>query len=561
MMKEKGKTIIYQAFPRLFGNRNSSLKKNGDIKENGVGKFSAFSDNILQRIKELGVTHLWYTGIIEYATETDYSKYGIKTAHTATVKGRAGSPYAIQDYYNVAPDLADNVENRMDEFEALVERTHRAGLKVIIDFVPNHVARGYYSDSRPAYVEDLGQNDDTNKAFDVNNNFYYIPGNALVLRYYKDAQMEDFLYSEFPAKATGNNCFSTTPGKDDWYETVKLNYGIDYMNGGQKRFNPTPSTWKKMLDILLFWAGKGVDGFRCDMAEMVPVEFWNWVIPQVKAKGDICFIAEVYNPAEYRNYITNGNFDYLYDKVGLYDTLKEVIWGNIPASRITDCWKSVEGIQQYMLNFLENHDEQRIASDFFAENGFAAIPAMIVSALMNTNPVMIYNGQELGERGMDEEGYSGRDGRTTIFDYWSMSSVRDWLNNNLPEEAGRLRSFYEKLLNGIAKEEVVSQGTFHDLVYANVHNEHFNPHRQYAFLRQYENEVFLVVVNFDRTEQTVCVNIPQQAFSALNIPDNKPAKVKDLFSGEERIGTLTNACPYQLTIAPQSGKVLKFSYT
>lgn len=559
-MKETEKIIVYQAFPRLFGNRNASLKKNGSIKENGVGKFSAFSADILKSIRELGITHLWYTGIIESATETDYSQYGIKTAHSATVKGRAGSPYAIKNYYDVSADLADNVENRMNEFEALVERTHKASLQVIIDFVPNHVSREYHSDNRPPFIEDLGQHDNISNAFDVNNNFYYIPGQTLVLSYDSETQVEDFEYSEFPAKVTGNDCFSTMPGKNDWYETVKLNYGIDYMHGGERIFDPIPSTWKKMLEILLFWTEKGVDGFRCDMAEMVPVEFWNWVIPQVKAKREVCFIAEIYNPAEYRNYIHNGNFDYLYDKVGLYDTLKEVGWGNISASRISDCWKSVEGIQENMLNFLENHDEQRIASDFFAGNGFAAIPAMILSTLMNTNPVMLYNGQELGERGMDEEGYSGRDGRTTIFDYWSMSSVRDWLNNKMSKEAQKLRAFYEKLLNGIAKEEVVSRGSFYDLIYANNNNRHFNTHRQYAFLRQYENEVLLVVVNFDRTEQSIAVNIPLQAFSSLNIPNNKPAKVKDLFSGEERIGTLTDACPHQLTIAPLSGKVLKFSY-
>lgn len=559
-MKKKVKTVIYQAFPRLFGNLNDSLKKNGNIKENGVGKFSFFSNKILEEIKNLGTTHIWYTGVIEHATETDYSVFGIRTAHSATVKGKAGSPYAIKDYYDVAPDLADNVKNRMAEFEALVERTHKAGLKVIIDFVPNHVAREYHSDNRPPFVEDLGQHDDKNKAFDPNNNFYYIPGHTLVLKYDRETQVEDFEYSEFPAKVTGNDCFSTTPCNNDWYETVKLNYGIDYLNGRQCYFNPVPSTWKKMLEILHFWVEKGVDGFRCDMAEMVPVEFWNWVIPQIKAKKEVCFIAEIYNPAEYRNYLFNGHFDYLYDKVGLYDTLRAVIRQEAPAARIADCWKSIEGIQQHMLNFLENHDEQRIASDFFAGNGFAAIPGMIVATLMNTNPVMIYNGQELGERGMDEEGYSGRDGRTTIFDYWSMASIREWLKDSPSEDTIQLRKFYEKLLNEIAKEPAVSEGAFYDLVYANENNEHFNTDRQYAFLRKNENEVLLVVVNFDRTEQNMLVNLPRHAFSALGIPDNQAAKVKDLFSGEESIGTLTDACPYQLTLAGQSGKVLKFSY-
>lgn len=559
-MKNSAKIVIYQVFPRLFGNKNASLKKNGSLKENGVGKFASFSADILNDIKKLGITHLWYTGVIEHATETDYSIYQIRQDHSATVKGKAGSPYAIKDYYDVDPDLATNVKNRMGEFESLVERTHNAGLNMIIDFVPNHVARQYYSDSRPPYIEDLGQHDDTSKEFDVDNNFYYIPGHTLVLKYDSEEQREDFEYSEFPAKVTGNDCFSTTPGKQDWYETVKLNYGVDYLNERRCMFNPIPSTWKKMLDILLFWAEKGVDGFRCDMAEMVPVEFWNWVIPQVKEKFDVCFIAEVYNPLEYRNYIFNGKFDYLYDKVGLYDTLKDVTLGHTSANRITDCWKSVEGIQTNMLNFMENHDEQRIASDFFAGNGFIGIPAMIVSALMNTNPVMVYNGQEVGERGMDEEGYSGRDGRTSIFDYWSMSSIRNWLNNDLSEDEKRLREFYTKLLNIAGKEKTVSQGAFHDLMYANDNNPNFNTQRQYAFLRKYENEVLLVVVNFDNTEQTVSINIPQQAFTGLNIGNNLAAKVTDLFTGEETIGTLTDACPFKLNVQPYSGKVLKFSY-
>ena len=559
-MKKNAKIVIYQVFPRLFGNKNASLKKNGSLIENGVGKLSSFTANILKEIKELGITHLWYTGVIEHATETDYSAYGIRQDHSATVKGKAGSPYAIKDYYDIDPDLADNVKNRMGEFESLIERTHKAELKVIIDFVPNHVARQYFSDSRPPYIEDLGQHDNTSKGFDVNNNFYYIPGHTLVLKYDSEEQIEDFEYSEFPAKVTGNDCFSTIPGKYDWYETVKLNYGIDYMNGRQRVFSPTPSTWKKMLDILLFWASKGVDGFRCDMAEMVPVEFWNWVIPQVKEKYDVCFIAEVYNPAEYRNYIYNGHFDYLYDKVGLYDTLKDVTRGRASAGKISDCWKSVEGIQANMLNFMENHDEQRIASEFFAGNAFAGIPSMIVSALMNTNPVMIYNGQELGERGMDEEGYSGRDGRTSIFDYWSMSSIRNWLNNESSDDEKKLRELYAKLLTIAGKEKSVTHGAFHDLIYANEKNPDFNVHRQYAFLRKYENEVLLVVVNFDNTDHAVRLNIPQQAFAGLNIGNNLPAKVTDLLTGEETIGTLTDACPYQLDIPSYSGKVLRFSF-
>lgn len=564
-MEQKNKMVIYQVFPRWFGNLRPSPVMNGSLAENGVGKFSAFTPLALSKIKELGVTHVWYTGVIEHATKTDYTMFGIRKDHSAVVKGKAGSPYAIKDYYDIDPDLADNIQNRMSEFEDLVKRTHEAGMKVIIDFVPNHVARQYFSDAREPFVEDLGQTDNVSKAFDVNNNFYYLPGQTLTLRF--DPQREeDFAYSEFPAKVTGNNHFDAYPSQNDWYETVKLNYGVDYMHGGACHFNTIPNTWEKMLEILLFWADKGVDGFRCDMAEMVPVEFWNWVIPQVKKVRDVIFIAEVYNPDEYRNYIYTGHFDYLYDKVGLYDTVRAVMCGQAPASNISHCWQSLEGIQKNMLNFLENHDEQRVASDFFAGDARPGIPGMIVSAAMNTNPVMIYSGQELGERGMDAEGFSGRDGRTTIFDYWSVESLRNWNNNGLfdgakltPAERS-LREMYAKLLNVVRSEPVIVEGAFYDLMYANSGNPCFNPNRQYAFLRKWKNEVLLVVVNFDRADQCVWVNIPVEAFKALDFEDNKPAELTDLLTGETTISTLTDAYPYQVKLPAYSGKMLKFSF-
>lgn len=563
-MKHSEKIIIYQVFPRWFGNRNATCEKNGSIYENGVGKFSDFTPAALEAIKALGSTHIWYTGVIEHATQTDYSLYGISKDHSAIVKGRAGSPYAIKDYYDVDPDLANDVPNRMQEFDELIERTHAAGLKVIIDFVPNHVARQYASDAKPVYVSDLGQQDNPMKAFDPNNNFYYLPGQYLSL-YFKPLE-EMCEYTEFPAKATGNDRFASDPNENDWYETIKLNYGIDYVNGRVCHFDPVPDTWKKMLDILRFWAAKGVDGFRCDMAEMVPVEFWHWVIPQVKDIHDVIFIAEIYNPHEYRNYIHIGGFDFLYDKVGLYDTLRKVICGQAPTHDITGCWQAVEGIQPYMLNFLENHDEQRIASDFFAGDARKGFPGMLVAAAMNSNPVMIYSGQELGERGMDEEGFSGCDGRTTIFDYWSVESLRNWMNDGkfddekLTAEQKSLREHYAQLLNIIKSEPVIRYGSFYDLMYANPSTQFFNSRTQYAFLRKYKNEVLLVVANFGPSEQKVRINIPEEAFRALGFGDNKAAMVEDLFTGETGLSTLTEAWPYQVSVPAYGGKLLKFTY-
>ncbi len=558
------KMIIYQVFPRWFGNTNTKPVRNGSLEENGVGKFSDFTPLALSKIKGLGTTHIWYTGVIEHATQTDYTAYHIQKDHRAVVKGKAGSPYAIKDYYDIDPDLADHVENRMEEFEALVARTHDAGMKVIIDFVPNHVARQYHSDAQYNFIEELGQNDNTSKAFDPNNNFYYIPGQPLTLPFTNDD--EGLGYSEFPAKATGNDRFDAFPNCNDWYETVKLNYGVDYLNGRSKHFDPIPNTWHRMLDILRFWASKQIDGFRCDMAEMVPVEFWEWAIPLVKKDYPVIFIAEVYNPAEYRNYIFNGHFDYLYDKVGLYDTLRAVICGQAPASNIPACWQSLEGIQSHMLNFLENHDEQRLASDFFAKDPSAGISGLMVSALMNTNPMMIYSGQELGERGMDEEGFSGLDGRTTIFDYWSVSTLRNWKNGGkydggkLTEKQKQLRQQYAAILNIAKNEPAITQGSFFDLMYTNEKNRFFNNRNQYAFLRKHKNEVILVVANFTHSEQNVWVNIPEDAFKALDIKDNEAAMLKDLLTGTETISTLTTAWPFKVKLEACSGKVLKFTY-
>ena len=563
-MSDENKLIIYQVFTRLFGNNNNHCINNGSITENGCGKMADFTAKALGEIKKLGVTHIWYTGIIEHATQTDYRRYNIQPDHPAIVKGKAGSPYAIKDYYDVDPDLAKDVPERMREFENLVQRTHRSGLKVIIDFVPNHVARQYHSDMQPDGTSQLGVNDDANYAFSPYNNFYYIPQSELHGQFDMQGTAGE-PYKEFPAKATGNNRFDAYPNINDWYETVKLNYGVDYQNGGTCHFNPIPDTWTKMLDILMFWAGKHIDGFRCDMAEMVPVEFWEWAIPQVKTKHpDLLFIAEVYNPKEYGNYLFRGKFDYLYDKVGLYDTLRAIVCDDESATAITRAWQSLGGIEKRMLNFLENHDEQRIASDFFASNPRKAIPALIVSACMNVNPMMIYFGQEFGELGMDSEGFSGRDGRTTIFDYWSVDTIRRWRNGGkfdgkmMTDNQKHLYAIYQRILTLCNEEKAISQGDFFDLMYANVNGWRFNEHKQYAFLRKQDDELILIMVNFDSIPARSAVNIPQHAFDYLGIHRYGEYEATELLTGNTEKLTLMPDKTTPVLLDGMNGKILKF---
>lgn len=554
---------IYQVLIRHFGNANSTRKHNGTLAENGCGKMNDFTAKALTEIKNLGISHIWYTGILEHATQTDYSAFGIRPDHPAVVKGKAGSPYAVKDYYDIDPDLAVNVNKRMNEFENLVKRTHKADLKIIIDFIPNHVSRQYCSDSKPEGVVDLGETDNANWAFSPLNNFYYCPQQPF------KPQFDIQEYNEFPAKATGNDQFTASPSINDWYETVKLNYGVNYSEGNQKQFDPIPDTWFKMYDILHFWASKNVDGFRCDMAEMVPVEFWGWVIPRLKTDfPQLIFIAEVYNPAEYRNYIYNGKFDYLYDKVGLYDKLRAIITENHAASEITQCWQASNDIAPNMLQFLENHDEQRIASDFFCGDARKAIPAMVAAATLNTAPVMIYSGQELGEKGMDNEGFSGKDGRTTIFDYWGVESIQNWYNKGkfglekLTDEQISLRNFYQKLLRISISENAITKGFLYDLEYANFHNPHFNTHRQFAYFRKFENDLLLIILNFSNSDLYTEVNIPTEAFEYLKIENGTEVSIIDILNTDnvEFKSHLTSDEKLKIPVSKYSACILKIRY-
>ena len=548
-MKEK--IVIYQIFSRLYGNRNATRKENGSIEENGCGKLNDFTPSALKTIREMGVSHIWYTGVIRHATQTDYSAYGIPKNHPAVVKGKAGSPYAITDYYDVDPDLATDVDKRMQEFEALVERTHKAGMKVIIDFVPNHVARQYHSICKPEGVKDLGEEDNPQLGFDPQNNFYYCPGQRFT-PYFDLYHGEEEPYLEEPAKATGNDCFHNAPGINDWYETAKLNYGLDYYAGRVGHFKPIPNTWDKMTDILLFWAAKGVDGFRCDMAEMVPAAFWQWATDKVKYRyPDIIFIGEVYNPAEYRNYLAAG-FDYLYDKVGMYDTVREVMRGFQSTHAITAAWQQTDDIRDHMLYFLENHDEQRIASSFFAGDARKGVPGLVVSALLQQNPLMIYFAQEYGERGMDKEGFSGNDGRTTIFDYWSVGTMVRAAARKLTKDEKALKDIYQKVMNIARSEKAVSEGVSFDLMYVN--GEY---HRQYAFLRKAGGEVLLVVANFDVQPQVMNVTIPGHAFDYLGIKE-KNAQATNLLTGEKLKLALKRDAAVSLELPSLGALILKF---
>jgi glycosidase len=539
------KLIIYQLLPRLFGNTKTLNKTYGSVEENGVGKLNDITDKALVEIIAMGFSHVWYTGVIEHATMTDHSAYGIKTDDPDVVKGRAGSPYAIKDYYDIAPDLAVNVPNRLNEFQDLVTRTHLNGLKVIIDFVPNHVARTYASDAKPDGVRDFGEDDDNTLNFSPDNDFYYIPGHPFIIPGGYNpggdeftSPLKDGKFDEFPAKATGNDVFNPAPTINDWFETIKLNYGVYYLDGKKSYFDHIPPLWHKMHHILTYWAEMGVDGFRCDMIEMVPVEFWAWIIPKLKVTyPDLIFIGEAYDKEQYYNYIHNGGFDYLYDKVGLYDAIRRLTCNEPGAStwEINAVWNNqCKGIDQHMLRFMENHDEQRIASKDFAGDASFAIPGMIVSATLATGPVMIYSGQEVGEPAEGIPGFSGDDGRTTIFDYWGVSAHQQWMNNGefdggkLSSAQKELRGFYSKLLNIVKANEALSTGEFYELMIANEHQPGFDT-MLYIYMRYTPQQKVLVVANFNRTKRAINIKIPVELLAKFDLTGT--VNFTDLLSG------------------------------
>ena len=568
MEKSSGKIILYQMLPRLFGNKKNLNKTFGTISENGVGKFNDINETALRGIRELGITHIWYTGVIEHAHLSDYTSYGIPLDDADVVKGRAGSPYAIKDYYDVSPDLAVSIVRRMREFEQLVNRTHAEGMKVIIDFVPNHVARNYKSDAKPEGVKDLGEDDDKSLPFSPKNNFYYLPGQSFQVP--PDYQSlgrgntfptKDGKFEENPAKATGNNVFDANPKITDWFETTKLNYGVDIQTGSN-HFDPVPNTWLKMKDILVYWTNKKVDGFRCDMAEMVPVEFWNWVIPQIRSiNPDIIFIAEIYNPSAYNSYITKGGFDFLYDKVQLYDTLRLLINGQRSTSDINQIYQSLSGLNNNMLHFLENHDEQRIASRFFAGDMWKGLPAMVISATIDRGPVMIYCGQEVGEPGAGAEGFQVDDGRTTIFDYWGMPEHQKWMNggtfngDSLSPEQKQLRQFYMDLLNLAGKNPAITQGAYLDLTAFNITAGNIDE-RIHVFMRFAGDERLLIVNSFNEKDQAIKIKIPDDAILSSGLDPDGVYFARDLLWREAEVG-LSQGFQFELTCKPYSSYIFK----
>ena len=576
------KEVVYQVFTRLFGNKNTTNKPWGTIEENGVGKFNDFTDTALREIKDLGVTYIWYTGVPHHALIRDYSAIGVSNDDPEVVKGRAGSPYAVKDYYNVNPDLAVNPAHRLQEFEALIARTHKVGLKVIIDIVPNHIARKYEGKNNPVGIRDFGADDDTTVEYIRDNNFYYIPNTHFEvpdtdqpLNVEKNLLINN-KFEEFPAKWTGNGSRLAKPDRDDWYETVKVNYGI--RPDGSKDFpelpvgfdtksyqehyafwkgKDVPDSWDKFKDIALYWTAKEVDGFRFDMAEMVPYEFWGYMNSAIKMKNpDAFLLAEVYNPNEYRNYIHLGKMDYLYDKVETYDKLKDIIQGRALPDGLSDIQNGMADIEHHMLHFLDNHDEQRLASPEFAGTPQKGKPLMVVSTTISTSPTMVYFGQEVGEAGNENAGF-GTHSRTSIFDYIGVPNHQRWMNGGkfdggqLTQEEKELRDFYKRILN-FSLNSTALMGEYQEIQTVNRQTTQGYDPGIYAFTRWSDTQKLVIVTNFSwLSTSNFELKIPSEIIRKWNLNDGNYTVTDQLYNKSSvQLQVLNGEGKAQITIAP-----------
>ena len=462
--------------------------------------------------------------------------------------------------------MAVDPENRLEEFKALVNRTHKHGMKVIIDIVPNHVARNYRGLNNPEGVVDFGSQDDVNVEYKRDNNFYYVVNEAFEVPETIDGYvplgsavhpLADGKFVENPAKWTGNGSRLAQPHHYDWYETVKINYGVRpdgsfdfdtlpvaYSNKGFEahyefwKDKIVPDSWTKFRDIAFFWLDIGVDGFRYDMAEMVPVEFWSFMNSSIKMKKTDAFLmAEVYQPGLYRDYIHKGKMDYLYDKVDLYDTLKHIMQGRGLTDNIAPIQEKLMDIEHHMLHFLENHDEQRIASPGFAGDARKGMPAMVVSATLSTSPTMVYFGQEVGEPGDEDAGF-GNPTRTSIFDYVGVPHHQRWMNGGAFDGGQstlaeiELRDFYKRLLNFTAKSKAL-MGSYKDIHAYNREKTTGYTSKVHSFVRWSSDEKLVIVSNFSDSENFAFqLKLPEEIVKEWQLT-NKQYKLTDQLYQEE----------------------------
>lgn len=514
------KSLIYQLMVRHWGGQSYEPASLAIEKRRPIGSFEAIDDIAISYLKSLSIDTVWLTGVICHATRSQCSIGDETIGGDVVVKGDAGSPYAITDYYAIHPFLSHDESQAEAQFDALVSRLKAAGLKVIIDFVPNHVSRHYHGINTPPGERRLGQGDDVSIEFRPNNHFYYLPGTS-----YVNPSHLARPFHEMPAKVTGNDCYTPQPSEFDWYETVKLNYGVDLH--GTSFFDPVPDLWNRMRAILSFWLKRGVDGFRCDMVEMIPTPFWAWVISDIRRDfPQSLFIGEAYHIGNYDGLLGAG-FDKLYDKANCYNRLEGLLKGETSHDVVHSVFESGRRYEGKMLRFWENHDEIRVASEHFASDAPLGMVMTALVHLTGKDHLMIYNGQELGEEARGASGYSGDDGKTSIFDYVAVPSIQSLVSLNF--QIGQLEvshfvllSAYQSMLAFAQTNELIAAGGYYGLNWAQRPKSDLERLYLFTCLRHLNGKVFLLAFNLqsDHLIKTD-ITIPNHAIEEVKLRQDR----------------------------------------
>jgi len=301
---------------------------------------------------------------------------------------------------------------------------------------------------------------------------------------------------------------------------VKLNYGHDFRKGANtselEDLDSVPDTWLKLDQVIEYWQSMGVDGFRCDMAHMVPISFWKWLVARGRDRDEhVYFTGEAYDSDPTK--LTEGNvlhqlldsgFDSVYDSRS-YDLVKGIYEEGKWANDLDELLWDHKRLHK-MLRYIENHDEVRVASPGNWGDWGASVGKAATAVIMGTgrSGMLLYSGQEVAENAAEAEGFSKADGRSSIFDYWSGEQLCKW-TNQLKFDGGRLdqyqqdlRAWYAWWYNLMHEPEFRCGEVFglnnynkENTKFGRLEGETVSGHWIYAYLRYTEELISLVVVN------------------------------------------------------------------
>jgi len=358
------------------------------------GTFRAFESH-LPRLKELGIDVLWLMPV---------NPIGVKNR-----KGVLGSYYSVKDYMSINPEFGT-----MDDFKHLVDQVHQQGMKIIIDWVPNHS-----SWDNPLTVSHP--------------------------EFYLHDSLGGFV-SPF-----------------DWTDVIRF----DYSNPGLRKY---------MTDAMKWWYTQtGIDGFRCDVAHMVPVDFWNDLRASLDSIRPVFLVAEADQP-----FLHEKAFDVTYDWK-FHHIMNSIASGKMDATMVKKHFAWVDSVypgDSYLMQFTSNHDENSWNGTEYERMGDGALCFAVLAATIPDIP-LVYTGQE-----------AGLNKRLKFFE----KDTINWGNYSLT-------SFYQKLIGLKKRNNALRNGDGGRPVFLSTGRDS----AVVAFVRKGDDDKILVLCNLSPLPQAIVI--------------------------------------------------------